>query len=382
MDEFLEIIIHDDSASLINWIENFQPEVGKELILVKEVNAPDLTKNEQEIVFDDVFLRICGTPKKEIIMGDVCFMISTISGPKEMVEKDEGYHQDFYILTATNLDNNFTKLIINTNQNDIEPYLNEFLRKIQENWPESKRYLLNKRISPYPLKKNPLVFDLIINGDPKVFLDWVEPKLNKLMEPRFILSEANHIYDSTVFGMEVFYPNKFNGCYELYCLLETRVNLKEVATEEYKFVEDIPEWVSIQLKLKPKTHDKFSLKCYLFPHDPHFDAIAEELESLIRISFVNKISEMQNEVAEKHEKENWTENDKISDKRNDVYIPKNKIQLRKWKAAWKIIEDDWKENADINQCSALLGLKPQLYFSDYTLRSIIKAGELGLLDEE
>ena len=382
MNNFLEIIINNDSVSFGNWIENYQPESGEEVFLVKEINEPDLTKNEQEIVFDDVYLRICGTPKKEIISGAEQYKISTISGPKALIENRKGFQKDYPILTAINLDKNFTKLIINTNQKKIEPYIQEMVRKIQEIWPESRRYLLNKRRSPYPFKDNPLIFDLIIKEvKPNDFLKWLKPILERLVASKNILLQNEHIYESNYFGIEIFTPNKFADSYELYCLLETKDNLRNTDTGKISVIGKIPEWLLLHIDIKPISDDKYYLRGYLYSDDPYFHSLAEELETRIRISYPTKISEVNNKDVEKQENKREKENNEAHINKKDVYVPKKQLPLSKWKAIWKIIKDDWKEYADFNKCLALIGEHPHLVYSNYTIRQIIIAGESGLLDE-
>jgi hypothetical protein len=270
MDKFLEIIINDDLVSFANWIENFQSEPEEEVFLVKEKNEPDLTKNEQEIVFDDVYLKICGIPKKEIILGDEHYKISTISGPKALIENNEGFCHDYPILTAINLDKNFTKLIINTNQKEIEPYIEQMVRKIQEKWPESRRYLLRKRRSPYPYKDNPLIFELYIKEvEPRDFFKWVKLVLENLLNTT-ILFQNKHMYESNLYGIEIYPPNKFTDCYELLSLLETKDEIINTDTEEMVFIEKFPEWLLLQIDMKPISDNKYSLRGNLFYDDPAY----------------------------------------------------------------------------------------------------------------
>ena len=69
------------------------------------------------------------------------------------------------------------------------------------------------------------------------------------------------------------------------------------------------------------------------------------------------------------------------DKNLTPRVPKRPVDLKRWKVTWKFVRGMWEKNPNLSEMKSWLDkMHPNVSRSTDTLRSIVNAGEAGLLD--
>jgi hypothetical protein len=370
MSEFFEVIINTDLENFGEWFGKYIPESGKDVFIIRGKKVPEKSKDKQELVYKDKYIKIIGLPIKEVIGGNERYSITTISGTMESITTTKGFNNKYPIIMATQLEKNITKLIINTQHEELEVYIDNLLSKIQKIWPESRRYLLKDYCSPYPLKENPLVFDMTVRADEDEIINLIKSNLVEHGVICDFLLQNDHLYESKYFNIEYFPATQFDNSVELLYLLRTDEYQENESSRKNEIIRTSQEWVLFQIVLEPNPCGSYHLKFYQLADAEQFDAITDKLENIIKFSFPPN--------QKSSDKQKFTQHTKKE--KEDIYFPKSLMPLSKWRTVWELIKSDWYETADLASCLAKISDNLSFVYSDSTVRKIIIAGEAGKLD--
>ena len=322
-----EIVIHDHINAVETWIEQFSLSGGDEYLKIKEGNIDKLNKVESidqtEIVYIDIFIRVDGVPWKVRNPIRNQFYIQTLTGELAVIQKGQGYQKNQLILASSDTGNNLTTLYVNWDNDEIRPYIIKLFEHLSTKWPEVECSFLKHYPSPFEEHLKKKIFSI------KVFSRDISEILTQLnyiikgeysIKERFIYIENNLVYDTGVFEIRLFHPEKHKEEGEILLILETKLMVKS-QHNEYVFVKSYPKWVFARFEISPSGDNIFEVVCYTDYDVPRIKENLRQLETNFRLSLpiidkdfkrdsvVNVRTQLRAEVFAKLKKENphWTQ---------------------------------------------------------------------------
>ena len=189
MNNFLEIIIQANLELFRNWIEQYKPGYGKDTFLIKKRQEPNLSDKfgEVELILQDIYLKVMGTPQKERNLQIDKFFVSTLEGTQHFLQENFGQKHDYALLSCSELTSGELLILVNWAQKELQPYINDLLNQIRTKWPDSRRYILKAQHSPYPKSEKKLRFRFQISIEPQFFLKWLVETSIKVIDSEFVL---------------------------------------------------------------------------------------------------------------------------------------------------------------------------------------------------